>query len=415
MRNCTLLGMLALAAVMVPGQSFCAFTWEVHPGVYAAYEYSDNYFGDVRNEQSENIYYVGPSLEVTGTSPSVNLGLTGSYAKSFHKRFPEEDSPEIHLISNAAYTGGRQGFTLSYGFDRTLTRETLSEPYGELWRHTGAATYTVALTPNTSMSAESDLLIENWDEESAEEDVDTYGANIGITHQLDPRDSISATVRQTFYRYEVSPDVEGTEGTLGFTRAVTSAIDATLSAGYSLYNRDQLTDEQGVPFGPGDERINRAGLSMEYRFDPTINISVGGGYNWLVMEDEDRESAFYANASFEKNLRDDRVSMHIAREYSAEFTVDNYGSYDTLSAEALWHKRWLEHWSTTAGISADRSRPIGDTLDQTETDSSAHAELVWEPLEQFTATLSYRYLKTRYETSGTARENRYRMVVEVRY
>ncbi|HWR67415.1 MAG TPA: hypothetical protein VN416_00195, partial [Desulfomonilia bacterium] len=104
MRKTTFLGILVLTLAVVPGRSFAAFTFEVHPGIYNEYEYTDNYRGDVRDAQSESIYYVGPSLAFTGTSETVIIDLTGRYTKSFHNRFPEDDSPEVVLSTQISHT-----------------------------------------------------------------------------------------------------------------------------------------------------------------------------------------------------------------------------------------------------------------------------------------------------------------------
>ncbi len=41
--------------------------------------------------------------------------------------------------------------------------------------------------------------------------------------------------------------------------------------------------------------------------------------------------------------------------------------------------------------------------------------LNWSPLEYILVALNYEYLRTEYEILGTARENRYRVMTEVRF
>ena len=155
MRKLSILGILGLASVLSPGLDLMAYTFEAHPGLYTSYEYTDNYLGAVRDAKSDSIYYVGPSLELLCASPDVNIDLTGHYAKNFHQRFSEDDSPEIHLASHASYsTMPRQTIQMAYGYAQTWTREFLSEPFGEHTEHTrDPSMYNYALTQNTSMNA----------------------------------------------------------------------------------------------------------------------------------------------------------------------------------------------------------------------------------------------------------------------
>jgi hypothetical protein len=115
----------------------------------------------------------------------------------------------------------------------------------------------------------------------------------------------------------------------------------------------------------------------------------------------------------------------VAKEYSSEFTTNRYGTYDTTSAVIDWYRDIARGLSTTARVTMEQRRPVGGTVDEDQTDATGGLSITWNPaedlalswhpIEDILVSLSYDHLRTKYETSGTARENRYRVMVEVRY
>jgi len=439
-RKIAILGILVLAVAVTPGRSIAALTFEVHPGIYNSYEYTDNYRGDVRNARSESIYYVGPSLAITGVSPSVSLEFTGRYARSFHKRFPEDDSPDIDLSSSISHTMSRLATTASYAFSRSLTRDSLSEPFGENRTHTGSVASTWQATQRTSLRAGYELSLEDWiGDATSEEDVTTHSGHIGLTRQVGTFSTATLTARQSRHDYEDTQDVDETNVSLLLERAFTPALSLGFSSSYNYEEMGDLRDEDRY-----DER-----LTCRYAFPRAITLSLDAGYGWLVTEYEtralrapvsslrptgyrwvmvkerDRASAFVGSALLEKELEHDRFSLRVAREYTSEFTTDRYGTYETTSGSLAWEKDFLRGWSYTLGCSLDKRKPTGQTVEEEETDTVGSLSIEWNPLEQFSlnwspleyilVALNYEYLRTEYEILGTARENRYRVMTEVRF
>jgi hypothetical protein len=399
-------GIICLAIILLPEHDLLAFTFEVHPGLYTAYEYTDNYRGAVQNGQSESIYYVGPSLGLTCTSPTANFDLTGRYTKSFHKRFTEDDSPDIHLITHASFAAPQQETRFSYEFARTLTRESLDEPLGEVRRNTGGIGYTATLTQNTSINAGGNIRTEKWSNAAATgEDLVNTGGNVGITHQLSRLDTISLTARREYYSYEISQDVIGTQGGLDIRHVFSPVFRLSLGTAYNHNDRGH---------DPNEDRYD-ASLTGQYTFSQSTMISTTGGYSWLIMEQQDRQASYIARVSLDKSLQDDRFHLSMAKEYTAEFTTNRYGTYDTKTASLSWIRQWLQTWSSSTGLSILKRIPSMGTTGEEETDSNASISLTWKPIEYFTGDLIFEHLQTKYRTSGTARENRYTMTIEVRY
>ena len=383
-----------------------AFTFEAHPGLYTSYEYSDNYQGVAQDKLSESTYYVGPSLNLRCLSPSATFDLTGRYARSYHQRFSEDDSPEIHLLTSASFTAPRQAAHFSYEFARTFSRESLTEPFGQVDRNIGSIGYTAQLSQSTTINTGGNVLTEKWSNDAAtEDDLVNVGGNIGITHQLNPLDTISLTARRDYYSYDIQQDVIGTQGGLD-VRHIFSPI-FTLGLGTAYHHDDRGHD-------PSEDRYD-AGLTGQYTISTSAMISATGGYSRLIMERQDRQSAYIARVSLDKSLPDDRFHLSMAKEYTAEFTTDFYGTYDTKTASISWIRRWLQAWSSSTEFSISRRIPTTGTAGDNETDSVANISVTWKPIEYFTGNIIYEHLQTSYESSDTVKENRYRLVMEVRY
>jgi hypothetical protein len=144
-------------------------------------------------------------------------------------------------------------------------------------------------------------------------------------------------------------------------------------------------------------------------------MNASGGYSWLVMENQDRQNIYSMNASIEHVGENDKVAMTVLKNYTAQFTTNLYGIYDTRSASLTWERKLLTALSGTADLTYQRTIPTKGTIDQEQTDSGGRVSLAWNPINYLNADLSYQHLMHKYEISGTVRENRYRMSIEVRY
>jgi hypothetical protein len=135
----------------------------------------------------------------------------------------------------------------------------------------------------------------------------------------------------------------------------------------------------------------------------------------LVMENQDRQRIYFMNASIEHVVEKDRIALTVSKSYTAQFTADLYGIYDTRSASLTWERKLLTALSSKAGLTYEKTIPTKGTIGEEQTDTVERASLVWNPINYLNADLSYQHLQHRLEITGTARENRYRMSVEVRY
>ncbi|MDT8273747.1 MAG: hypothetical protein RRA35_11215, partial [Desulfomonilia bacterium] len=139
-----------------------------------------------------------------------------------------------------------------------------------------------------------------------------------------------------------------------------------------------------------------------------------GGYSWLSLEDEDRQETYTVGTDIARTTDRDTVRLSFSRGYRADFTVDRYGTYDIRGARLAWDRRLTRTLSTSAAVSYEESRPTFEAQENEE-DLVAGLSLLWGPLEYLDARLSYNHLRHSYEISDTITENRYRVIVEVRY
>jgi len=405
-RKLAIPGILCLAVLLLSGPDVLAFTYEVHPGIYASYEYSDNYRGTAQDEQGESTYYIGPSLNLRLLSASSTLDLTARYAKSFHQEFKEDDSPEINVIAEASVTLPRQTARFSYEFERTLTRDSLSDPYGEVYRHTGSIAYTAELSQDTNMNAGANISSEDWkDEDSSGENLVNTGGNFGITHRLNPADAITMTAGRDYHFYEISEDVTETRGGISISHVFSRTVNMSLNSSYNHAENGH------------DPNEDRYGVSLAANYEVVQSLMVGatGGYNWIVPEEGDTQGENIAGLTIDKTFQDGSFHLGIMKEYTSDFTANRYGTYDTRRADASWTKQWLQDWTSSLGGSISKRRPVSDTTGEFEIDSNANVTITWTPLEYFTGNVIYEHLQTNYESSDTVRENRYRLVMEARY
>ena len=156
-----------------------------------------------------------------------------------------------------------------------------------------------------------------------------------------------------------------------------------------------------------------------------MTLNLEAGYSWFNVKSNYHDSRFIGLASFEKRLEHDRFTIRVAKEYQAQFTSDRYGTYYNTSGSVSWEKALLKGWTSTVRYSIENIKPTGNTRAEEETDTNGTFIIAWSPVEQFELdwkpisyfliSLNYEHLETDYETSGTARENRYRVVTEVRF
>ena len=404
MRKSTIFAIFTLAVILfMPGQSLAAFTFQAHPGVHAAYEYTDNYLGTVSGEQSESTYEVGPSLDLICASPVATFDLTGYLARSLHKRFTEDDSTEASIASKFALSQVRQNLGLTYEYLQTRWRGSLGEPPGVLKRNTGAGDYTWQMTQQATLSLGYGIIDDNW--QAPHEDEISQDGSIQLSYLLSPRNTINLDFKYDYYDYQISQDVRVLNTNLAWWYAVTSRLSLGLNSRYTKEERGDLPNED----------IYDLSASGNYSFTQFTSMSASGGYSWLVMENQDRQGIYFMNASVEHVFEKDTITMALSKGYTAQFTTNLYGTYDTKTASLTWEKRLLAGLSSSAELTYQRTIPAKGTTGEEQTDTGARASLVWNPIEYLKTDLSYQHLQHKFETTGTSRENRYRMSAEVRY
>ena len=404
MRKSTIFVIFTLwVIVCMPNRSLAAFTFEAHPGVHLAYEYTDNYHGTVSNEQSESTYEVGPSLGLSFASPVATFDLTGYAARSLHKRFSEDDSTEASITSNFSLSQEYQKVGLTYEYMQTRWRGALNEPPGVVKRNTGVGYYTWQMTQQATLSLEYGIKDDNWQAPN-EDETSQYGS-MHLSYLLSQKDTVNLDVKYDYYDYQISQDVKVLNTGLAWWHSVTSRLSLGLNSDYTKEDRGDLPNEG----------IYNLSASGKYSFTEFTSMSASGGKSWYIREHQDRESIYTMKASLQHAADRDSLTAMVSRGYSTEFTSNLYGIYETREASLTWKRKLLEALSSTAELTYLRTIPTKIVMGEDERDTVERISLGWNPIEYLYADLSYLHLQHRYEISGTARENRYRLSVEVRY
>ncbi|HOM29808.1 MAG TPA: hypothetical protein PLS81_10180 [Deltaproteobacteria bacterium] len=435
-------GIVVAATCLWPPSPLAALSFEVHPGLYQSYEYSDNYEGEVADGQSEATYTVGPSITVTGESQRANLDLSGRYTRSYHRRNEEDDSPEAALSARAAYRLERVGGSLAYSFMRTLTRDTLSSPFGERKVHSGDAEAAWDASQVVTLRAGCDITDERWSgRASDEEDVQSNGLDVGALVRIGPLNTLDVVARRAYVDYEVSRDVVETSGSARLERSFTPRLTGGLVVSYAderlrrpgdraplrVIHRGGLVLTVDTERLPDSENRADARITTRYAASDTWTFLAEAGAGRVDAEGVGAESTFAGSAAVEKQLAEDRFALRASKAYTSEFTTSRYGSYDTTSFSLDWERRVSRGLTARSNVVYERRKPVREAAqdEEEERDGSGtvsiewlpmeHLHLDWRPLERISLTARYTYLRTAYETSGTARENRYGLMAEVRF
>ncbi len=403
MRNKVFKALFCLCAGIVVHGAVYAATYELHPGVYSSYEYSDNYFGTAHDVESENIYEIGPSLDFSVATPTLSWENSGYLAKRYHKNFDEEDSTEATFESHAAASSVRHTLDLTYAYTQTSRRESLEDPIGTTRIHSGAVGYSRTLSQTTALNLGYSLTDEN--NPFPDEDLMSQGPTASLTHQLTPRQTLSLAYGYMYHDYEISDNTWVSTSDAHWGYMVTPSLELGTGVTYEHEDRGRLPSED----------IYTARLTAGYAVTRHTALDVSGGYSWLVMEQEDRQGTYTLDAGLTTETLYDVFSLSVSKGYTAEFTTDRYGTYDTKSASLSWERTLARTLRSSASATYDDRKPTSDTLAEEEQDFVGRVSLAWDPITYISATASYEHLYHAYEISDTERENRYRIIIEGRY
>jgi len=393
---------ISLFLVVVPCQYSRAVNLEFHPGLYTSYEYTDNYTGVARDAVSESIFEVGPSLALILSSQALRWDLTGYLARSVHREFEDDDSTEVRIETSATIAGQIQSMTLGYAYSQSRRRESLGDPSGIRRIHAGSVAYAREMTQRTSLRLSTDASRERTD--GTEEEIDSWGGQAGLSWRASQRTTIDVTSRYVAYTYELREDTSTSTNSAHVSYAVNPRTSIGVFGDYVHVDRGDDPDED----------IYSTSATMRYTPYEHISLSLRGGYSWLSLEDEDRQETYTVGTDIARTTDRDTVRLSFSRGYRADFTVDRYGTYDIREARLAWDRRLTRTLSTSAAVSYEESRPTFEDQENEE-DLVAGLSLLWGPLEYLDARLSYNHLRHTYEISDTVSENRYRVIVEVRY
>lgn len=398
---------------------------EFHGGVYTSYEYTDNYNGTARDEKSESIYEVGPSGQVIYQEGPTRLDLSGHVTRNFHNRYSDGNFYGVFLDTrfSSSITPTIDSVSLGYTFTQTDRRDEITDVVGKAKIHVGTANYTRELTQATRLGLGYTYGLEI--NEAPYDDIRSQGVTGTLFHQFSQRNSGTLMVGYDTHDYTANedetdgevPDADDTNDTkvlrsaLGFDSLVTQRTTIGTDLEYQHQNNETTPD--------GD--ISSVFLNWGYSLTQSTNVLLSGGYSWVDMEGYDREGSYVTRAELTTRTLVDVITVRIAREYTAEFTTDRFGTYDTRTANASWERTLLRDLVLLSTITYEDRKPVSAVdltypdQEEEEKDFSGMVSLTWTPLRYLRITPSYEHRQRDFEIADTERENRYRIIAEVRY
>ena len=345
--------------------------WEIHPGLYASYLYTDNYNGTVEDKEDEDIYAVGPSLAISCTTEKIRWGLVGHIAKNFHRNYDEDDKTEGDVATHALVTGLNQSLDLSYAYRETRERETLDQALGVRRIHNGALTYNRTLTAALSAS-----LGYNRNMEYAprpDQDVISDGGTIGLHYQVTPRNLFDITTSYEAYRYEdlqVDSDEVVLEAGNNQDVQVLSAetrwmylVSQSLRMGPNLiferHTFDEPSDQTAELTDYTDLDIYTAALLIDYLFSPAtvMNASIGG--SWLKSEEDKDQYLTNGRCSLSHTAQKNTILADFFYGFAYEYDSQNdLGIYETTTFNASWEHFFTPKVLSTLEYGITRKIPV---------------------------------------------------------
>jgi hypothetical protein len=412
-RKYTVAGLFTLVIILISYSGSQAYVFEAHPGLRLSYEYTDNEQGVAHNKKSDSIYEIGPRLDLLWKTPTITSDLSGYLTKSYHNRFDEDDETEADIEARMAITGIRQTLNLNYSYIQTTQRETLTIPAGLTKTNMAGASYMRRLTQFLTLNL--DYTYESRNEPSDGEDEVSQTGRTGITYQLDQWNSFDLSYEYDDYRYQINPDAQVNNAGLAWRYMWSQRTVIGIRSNYTKHDRDQLPDEFIYSLMP----------TVTYNLTQNTVVDLAAGQDWYVTKHQDRQSTFSMNGSIIYAAQKDRATIRMSRGYEAQFTSDLYGVYETKSATVSLQKEIVETLAGIIDLSIRRTTPVLNVpaiipsgffrSTEEETDTTGRATLKWDPNKYVTLSGIYERLHHDYETSDTVDENRYRMVLEVRY
>ncbi|HQJ08451.1 MAG TPA: hypothetical protein PLF54_05580 [Deltaproteobacteria bacterium] len=398
---------------------------EFHGGVYTSYEYTDNYNLTAHDKESESIYEVGPSGQIIYQEGPARFDVSGHVTRNFHKRFSDSNFYGVFLDSRFSTSTAlnRDSLSLGYSFTQTDRRDTLTDVVGKSKIHLGSVNYTRDLTRSSRLGLGYTYGLEV--NEAPYNDVESHGATGTLFHQFSQRNSGTLMIGYPTHNYTENDDeateiddIDDTNDTEVLRSALTfqSLVTQQTTLGTDLEYQHQ--NNETTPDGD----IYSAFLTWGYSLTQQTSILLSGGYSWVDMEGIDREGSYVTRAELTTRTLVDVITIRIAREYTAEFTADRFGTYDTRTVFASWERTLLRDLVLLSTISYEDRKPVSaveltypDQEDQEEKEYSGMISLNWTPLRYLSITPSYEHRQRDFETADTQRENRYRIIAEVRY
>jgi hypothetical protein len=400
----------ALLAVVLCAGACHGLECEFHGGVYSSLEYTDNYQSTPDNKRSETTFEVGPSAEIICTAQHLSWSFSGHAARSYHNRFDDDDDTEVDLVSELTAASQRDSLELGYTFIQTGREDFFRDISGETRIHLGTLAYNRVLSSRSTVGLGYTYRTE--DNTFPEQDIVSHGISGNFSHAVSTRDTVRVTAGQDAYDYEISADARVLRALLGYEHVVSPRTDVGIDLEYRHVARDE-----GLP----DSDIKSAYLFWERSLTPQTRVRLSGGYSLLSMDHVDDESAFVARAELSTEMERDTFRFALSREYTAEFTTDEYGTYDVRRASATWERELLRTLRLAATITYVERKPVSEFDAVTgierweEEDIGGMISLLWSPLRYIDITSSYERIREDDENTDAVIENRYRMIVEVRY
>ncbi|MBW2102627.1 MAG: outer membrane beta-barrel protein [Deltaproteobacteria bacterium] len=388
------LGVVAAAMVLFCfcGQVRARYHFDVTPALSVSEQYDDNIYLSERNEKSDYITSVSPSLNLGFRAQHTDLDLR--YGPSF-VFYDDQDRNDTVRHSGSLSFGRQLGRHLRMSLSDTLTRSeepieeaedvegvrSNREPY---YRNNASGSLNYIFGQGDSITLGYGHAWLKNDDKTVDNGI-TQTPNASLTYSFNVQNSVTLTYGYTkaeFWRDEgtAGDDYTGHSAGVRYTYRFTKHTSASLGYNFSTRNFDGDTEEY---------KVHDGSLDFSHAFSRDFSVSMGAGYFKQDKDVSKDQKGYSYNLDFSKRI--ERGSL----------SIGGRGGWDEAYLEAE-RRGFSKYYSGTASADYQVLEPLkvfagGSYRLDRQADGrewktwSGNCGLSWSFLRWFSLSLTYTY------------------------
>lgn len=262
---------VALAAAAAPTGALGA-DWFLGGAITEEFEYDDNFRFETEDEETLWGFNTRPTLSLEAHTPRTDVNMNGALNYGFFPENTDENSFDQRGDMSLRHRTERSVFGIGANISHETTRTSEEFDSGRDFSDTeriglgGNASWTYVLTERAGLGINGGSGYVTYDSDALS-DYRTFYGGPHVTYQLTEQDTIFATGTYTRYDRLTGNDLESDlfVGNVGWTRAFTPQISATIRGGANYVSTDEDVTVGGTTVSTSDDNVGYdGGASITY-------------------------------------------------------------------------------------------------------------------------------------------------------